>query len=508
MNSESRTINSIRNSYINIISQILIILLNFISRSIFIKILSVDYLGVNGLFSNILTMLSLAELGVGSAIIYSMYKPIALNDKETIRALMQLYAKAYKIIAVFILIVGGLITPIIGIFINEGNNIPNLKLIYLLFLMNTVISYLFAYKKSMLSADQREYVNSQYRFTFNGMRFIFQMIFLILTHSYIIYLIIQILSTFLENYFISNKVNKMYPFLLNKNHVELSKEIKEEIFINIKSLMIYKIASVLLDGTDNLIIGKFLGSTAVGLLSNYTLIIGSITTIVSQFFNSLTASIGNMVASESLEKQEEIFNTLSFLSFWLYCFCSIALLILVNPFITLWIGEEYTLSNNILLLLTLNFYISGMLNVCWSFRTTMGLFRYGKWRPLISGVLNIILSIGMVHNLGIIGVLLGTTITRILINVIYDPYLIFKYGFKKSVLNYYLNYLAYLLLLGVISLITCIFTKYTKQINILGFIYLSIKVAIIPNILIFIIFFKNKNLKFLVNRFLTIFYKR
>lgn len=504
MNNESRTKNSIRNSYFNITSQLLIILLNFISRSIFIKILSVDYLGVNGLFSNILTMLSLAELGVGSAIIYSMYKPIAQNDKETIRALMQLYAKAYRIIALFILIIGGFITPIIDIFINDGNSIPNLKLIYFLFLMNTVISYLFAYKKSMLSADQREYVNSQYRFIFNVFRFSFQILFLILTHSYIIYLIIQILSTFLENYYVSKKVDKMYPFLLNKNHVELSKEIKEDIFINIKSLMIYKIASVLLDGTDNLIIGKFLGSTAVGLLSNYTLIIGSITTIVSQFFNSLNASIGNMIASESLEKQEEVFNTLSFLSFWLYCFCSIALLILVNPFITLWIGEEYTLSTNILLLLTLNFYINGMLNVCWSFRTTMGLFRYGKWRPVISGILNIILSVIMVKKLGITGVLLGTTITRILTNVIYDPYLIFKQGFKKSVLNYYLKYLGYLFLLIIIFLITWRFTNYTKQTSLLEFIYLVIKVTVIPNVVMFIMFYKNKNFQLLKARFINI----
>lgn len=499
MKNESRVHNSIRNAIVGILSQCITIILNFITRSIFIKFLGIEYLGVNGLFTNILTILSLAELGVGGAMVYSMYKPLADNDEKTLQGLMNLYAKAYRGIAIFITIIGFILTPYLHIFIKDNSDINNISLIYLLFLINTVASYLFAYKRSILSADQKEYIVSACRYKVGFVKCILQISFLYITRNFTVYLIIQILCTVLENCFISYKANKMYPYLKNKDKVKIDKEITNGIFTNIKALMIYKICSVMLDGTDSIIISTFVGVSWVGLLSNYTLIIGSVSMIVTQLLNALTASIGNLVAKEDGEKQEFIFNVLLFISFWIYSFGSICLFVLLNPFIELWIGKEYFLSVTTIGVIVLNFYIYGMQSAVWTYRSTMGLFVYGKWRPLISGIINIAVSVILAKWIGLIGVLLGTTITRIITNVWYDPLVIFKHGFRKSVIPYYIKYMNYFIVLIKTTIITLIINRFIIGSGIITFIARMIICAMVPNILMVLIYFKKDEFKYLCN---------
>ena len=499
MNKDSRTKNSLRNIFVGIAGQVLTIFLNFFSRSVFISILGTEYLGVNGLFSNILTILSLAELGVGSAIVYSMYKPIAENDKNTLNALMNLYSKSYKIVGVSIAGVGVLIIPFMDIIIKDNKSINNLTLIYLLFLCNTVVSYFYSYKRSIITADQREYINSMYRYSFNIIKIILQIIILYLTRSFILYLIIQIFCTLCENIAISIKSNKLYPFIIKDNKAILEKSMKRDIFKNIKALMIYKVCSIMLDGTDNIIISAFVGVASVGLLSNYTLIIGSVSMILNQIFTSITASVGNVIGKEDNKKQEEIFYIIFFSTFLFYGFSSVCLLILLNPFITLWIGEQYVLSQFTVLVLVINFYIYGMQNAVWTYRGTMGLFVYGKYRPLFSAVINVITSVILVKHIGLIGVLLGTTITRVITNVWYDPIIIFKYGFKKSTLPYYKEYMRYFFILIVASITALFFSKVFIVNKLISFIA-KILICILSTLIIFIIsFFKRKEFKYLLN---------
>lgn len=447
MNSKGRIENSVKNSLLGVIVQVSNILLGLIVRTVFIHCLNVEYLGVNGLFSNILTILSLAEMGVGEAVVYNMYKPIANKDYVQIAKLMNLYQQAYRAIGGIVAVVGLCIIPFLNFIIKDQPDIENLTLIYILFLVNTVFSYFFAYKRSIFSADQQERVLHAFKLAFYVLRSILQIAILFLTRNFILYLIIQIICTGLENIFISVYANKKYPFLIQYRNQHLETSETKTIFNNIKALFTYKIGSTILNGTDNIIISAFDGVVSVGLLSNYTLITGSVQMLISQITSSLTGSIGNFIAKEDSSRHEEMFDKINFLSFLIYGFAFIMLMAAINPFIILWAGESYCLDYFTVLVLCLNIYILGMMNTTWTFRSTMGLFMYGKWRPLFSAVVNVVVSIFLANYFGLVGVLLGTTITRLTTNLWYDPYIVYKYGFQKKAYNFYRKWLIYLIVI-------------------------------------------------------------
>lgn len=444
MNTDSRTYNTIKNAIIGVGTQGISTILNFAARLVFVRFLSVDYLGLNGLFTNILTVLSLAELGVGSAIVYNLYRPIAEGDEKKIAALVNLYRRAYMLIGIVIAAVGIALTPFLQYIIKNMPDIKYLKLIYLMFLFNTVLSYFFAYKRSIISADQREYILSEYRFCFNVIKIIVQIITLFVLRSFLAYLFIQILATFCENCAIAVKADQLYPFLSKYKKERISRHERKTIVENLKALVIYKLGSTALDGTDNIILSAFVGIEWVGKLSNYTLVMGAVSIVANQIITSLTASVGNYIAKEKKERHEDLLKVITWGSFLIYGFSFICLCVMTNPFIELCFGKEYLLSDITVFIISLNFYIFGMMNSVWTFRTTMGLFIYGKFRPLVSAVINIIISIILTKYMGVMGVLLGTTITRLVTNVIYDPYIVYRYGLKKSPIQYYLLWIQYL----------------------------------------------------------------
>lgn len=450
MNTKSRIFNSIRNSIAGIASQGCNIIVNFTTRLFFVKFLSAEYLGINGLFSNILTVLSLAELGVGTAIIYSLYKPVANKDEKLIAALLNYYKQAYIIIGTIITIVGMCLIPFLKYIIKDVPNISNLNIIYILFLANTAGSYFFAYRRAIFTADQREHLLSEYRMFFVILRAIGQCLILVLTKDFVLYLLIQIFCTFAENIWISYKADVYYPFLSENKKEKLPVEITRKIKTDIKSLMIYKVGSTALDGTDNIILSSFVGVIWVGKLSNYTLIISAISMMTSQIISALTASVGNYIATEKKERYEELLMKMLYLSFIIYGISLICLNCMLTPFVQLVFGEKYILDFAAVFISCLNFFIFGMMNSIWTFRTTMGLFKYGKYRPIISAIINIVISIVLAKKMGLIGVLLGTTITRVVTNLWYDPYIVYKYGLKKSPFNYYLCWIKYF----IISLLT------------------------------------------------------
>lgn len=443
MNTESRINNSIKNSIFGIIVQVSNVLLGFATRTVFVKCLSTEYLGVNGLFTNILTMLSLAELGVGSAIVYNMYKPISENDTVKIAKLMNLYRDAYRIIGCVVAVIGLCLVPFLDYIIKDQPNIDGLTLIYILFLGNTVSSYFFAYKRSIFSADQRERTLHKFKLLFYVIRSIGQIIILIIFKNFILYLIIQILCTIFENISVAAFADIKYPFLKQYKKEYLNKDERKTIFNDIKALFIYKIGGTALDGTDNIILSAFVGVIWVGKLSNYTLITGSLSMLLNQITSSVTASVGNFVAQEKSSEYEKLLNRVTFVNFVFYGLSTVCMVTLISPFITLWIGNEYLLDFSVAFVLGINFYIIGMMNSIWTFRSTMGLFVHGKWRPLISAIINIIVSIWWAKYLGLIGVLLGTTFTRLVTNVWYDPLVVYKYGLHKKPYKYYLKWILY-----------------------------------------------------------------
>ena len=495
MKQETRLTKSLRNFNVGMIFQVATLILNFITRTIFIHTLGVEYLGINGLFSNILTFLSLAELGIGNAIIYSMYKPLAKNDKKKLTALMKFYQKMYHIISIIIFVIGICLIPFLPYLVKVDTPIPNLTLYYFLFLLNSMASYLFAYKSSIIIADQQIYITKVYALVFLIIQFVLQVLILCFTKNYVLFLVAQILCTFGNNIMCAYKANKKYPFILEKE--ELSKKEKKDIFSNVCSIFIYKISGTILNNTDNILISVMLGTVFVGYYSNYALIISSLIGLVAVLFTSVNASVGNVNAEDNSSKKHEIFNVLEFLSFWIFGYFSVGLILLLNDFITVWLGKEFLLDLPVVISIVLNFYVVGILNPIWIYRDTTGLFKDTRTVSIILAILNLVLSIILGHFLGLFGILIATAISRLSTTFWYQPLMLYKKVFNKSCSEYFIQQLKYFLLVILAIVISYIFTKCIVGASVWNFILKGIILTIITNIVFFISLYKTKEWKYI-----------
>lgn len=502
----SRTENSIINSTMSIITQILTVFLNFVVKTVFIKMLSDEYLGINGLFTNIITMLSLADLGIGIAIPYSLYKPLADKNNHKIKVLMNFYKKIYTIIGIVVLLIGLSLTPFLQYIIKDmPENIPNLRFIYMLFVIHSASSYFFVYKRFLIDSDQKGYITSRIIFVFSTLLSIIQILILIFTKNYILFLISSIIMVILQNIYISKKANSLYPYIKEKINDKLAKEDVDDIKKNVSSLFIYKIGTVITNGTDNIIISKFLGLIIVGFYSNYVLIVNSVTNLLNQAFNAITSSIGNLVVTTHKKRSKDVFDYLNFANFWLYALFGICLMVLINPFIKLWIGSKYVMNFSIIFLLIINFYVLGMQSVTNSFRNAYGLFWKAKYRPIIMVIINIVISIILVQFIGIEGVLLGTLISRLTTTAWLDPYIIHKYGFEESPKSYYIDYIKYLAIFLILSLITEYIVSFISISNFIIWIILAIVIVIVTNIILCLIFLKTKKFNYFYQKIKNIY---
>ena len=488
MKEKSRTYNSVRNIIFSLGVQLGVIILNFISRTVFIKILGSEYLGINGLFTNVLTILSLAELGIGNAIVYSMYKPLANKDEHKISALMNFYKKVYQKIGIIVLVLGVAIIPFLKYIVNTEQEIDHLYIYYLLFLANTVSSYFFIYKSSIINADQKIYIQKLYNFIKVVVQFILQVIVLLLTHNFLLYLVIQIVCTIGNNIALSIKADKLYPYINNK--VELNPTEKKEIYGNVNAMFIYKVTGTILNNTDNILISIFVGTVWVAYYSNYYMIISAMLTVGSLVFSSITASVGNLNAGNDRIKQQKVFNQLNFISFIIFGICAIGLANLFTDFIRLWIGSEYVLDSLTMISIVINFYIQGTLNPTWTFRDTTGLFKDTKWISVILAVLNLVLSIVLGKFIGIAGILMATFISRLLTTYWFQPYMLYKKIFKTSSRNYFIRQVKYITTVIVTAIVVHFVLSFIPQISIGMFIVKGcISVAI--SVVIFILVIRN-----------------
>lgn len=485
-----RSVNSIKNIIAGITMQIFVMLLNFLSRAIFVRFLNIEYLGVNGLFSNILSMLNLAELGIGSVIIYNLYKPLATKDKGKIISLIRFYRLSYNLIGVLIFAVGICLTPFLHVFVKEIPNIPNLKYIYILFLLDTCSTYFLGYKSAILEADQKNYILSTVTIMQQIVSNVVMIIILIITRNYVLFLISRVVIHVVQNILIMGIVNKRYPYIKSLNsEFKLKKEDRKKLFMNLRKVIVGKVGDYCVLSTDNLIISYYLGVYYVGLLSNYALLINAINGLIVQFFNGMTASFGNVVATETNHKKYSVFKKIMFLNFWISGFCMICLYVLINPFILLWLGENYILEHKIVLLLVLNFFILSVRTSINIPRNTAGLFTKDSFASLIEAAINLFFSIFLVKRIGIAGVLLGTTISAISVQFFTVPYFSYKYLFKERLIKYYLDYFKFL---GVIMLSLIITTYLCNSLflatELWSFIGKILLCCIIPNAMFLLIF--------------------
>ncbi len=455
MASKSRSRNTLLNTVAGIGEKVATIITGFIMRSLFIRLLGMEYVGVSSLFTDILSALSLAELGISSAITYALYKPIATKDNEKVAMLMNFYKRAYQLVAAIIMGVGLLLIPFLGYIVNDvPKEIENqLILIYVLYLINSAVSYLIVYKTSLLTAHQERRYVSVVNIIGTFARVIVEAVILLAlknvlepTPRFIVYLASGIIMTRLQNYAASKVAEKRYPELKEHKNLKLPKEEQKRIFKDIRALMIYKVCSSLLRSVDSIIISVMFGTVHVGYLGNYTLVTKRVNNVVNQFYNSVSPSIGNMAAESDSEKQYKTFRTLQFMAFWLCCFCSVSFFVLLDPFMHLWLGSrKYMLGPAICAVLTLNFYLSAIVHPVGTFRNANGLFVQGKYRPIVMSLINIGLSVLLAVILGnngtepvwgMFGVKLATAIAQIVTLQWFDPYLVYKNVFKKKLSVY------------------------------------------------------------------------
>lgn len=432
---------SLKNVTTGLIGQVLTLVLSFVVRTVFIQQLGATYLGVSGLFGNILSILSFAELGFGQAIVFALYKPIANQDEKMTCSLMALFKKVYVWMFWIVLLIGLSLTPFLPFFVKNINAVPNLHVIYVMYVFSSATTYLFAYKNSFLIATQNSYVSTIISYFFSTGLALSQIAVLLLTHNFLLYLGLQITSGILQNVAVARKTDKLFPFLKKKNPDPLPTEEVNKIKKNVKALAIYKIGTLSLNSTDNIIMSKFVGLLSVGLYSNYYLLQYTVSGLLSTVFGNLTASIGNYNATESNENKLKMFKVLNMISYWCYTVCSVCLFICMTPFIKCWIGDEYLMDTHVCFIIAFNMYIGGMLFASFNYRQTMGLFTQGKARPIISAVENIVVSLILVQYFGVAGVLWGTAITRLTTNAWYDPYIVFKRGLGISPIMYFIDYL-------------------------------------------------------------------
>lgn len=454
----SRTENAKANIISGIISKMVFMLLPFITRTCIIYYLGTMYLGLNSLFSSILQLLSLAELGFGEALVYSMYAPLAQNNHEKVRALLNLYRKIYRIIGGCILILGISFSPFLNYIIKgETPADVNIYILYYIYLFNTVLSYwLFAYKSSILAATQKMSITNKLDTFTQILLSITQTILIIVFKNYYLFVIVIPLFTIVRNIIINKITKKIYPMYFCEGILEKSelKEIKKRV----TGMFIYKLCGSLRSSYNSIIISAFIGLTVLAKYENYFFIVSSLIGIMTLISSGIVASVGNSIASESIEKNYRDFIKFYFIYELLTSWCTICLLCLMQPFMKLWVGEELMLGNEIVLLFCIYFYILKTGDICYVYRQAAGIWWKDKFRPIIEAIVNLGLNLFLVRKIGVTGVLYASIITLSTINFIWGGKILFNTYFKRSMIEYFRHTCIYLfitIVTGSITYCTC-----------------------------------------------------
>lgn len=443
--------NILRNCATGFLNQLLKEILRFLVRTVFIYRLSEEFLGANGLFTSVLNVLNIAELGIGGAIAFALYKPLAEQDKEEIKSLMAMYRKAYQIIGLVIFGAGLCLIPILPLIVKQRIEGLNLYILYLLYLVNSVVSYFFfAYKANLLVADQKNYIVTLFSSIVSILTALVQIIVLLIMPaqsaiSFYVYTFVSVLGSIVTNLFVSYQVDRIYPYIKEKDIAPVSDEIRKKIFRNIGALSVSRISRVALDSIDSIIISATLvsGLSIIGKYSNYTMIVSVVNSVFGMLSTSITSSLGNFLAKKEIQDSRRLFNSIDLLFKWLYGFCFVCLWTLLNPFIGgVWITEEWLLSDNVVFLICINFLLNGVIFAPMKYIQAAGLYWQARYRYILSAVLNIGLSIlfGVVLGWGLEGVILATTIALVGMTCL-DPYVVFKHLFRDKVVSYYLSHL-------------------------------------------------------------------
>lgn len=490
---QSRTKNASRNIVWGIVNKLITLLFPFIIRTAILKILGSEYLGLSSLFTSILQVLNLAELGFSSAVVFSMYKPLANKDENTVCALMNLYRKVYTIIGICILCIGVLLIPFLDHLIS-GSHPADIRLsfLYIIYLINTTLTYfLFAYKKSILVAAQRNDIVSNIASVIHVLMYFFQIIVLAFTKNYYYYAILLPVFTVLDNLIANYMGNKMFPHF--KCRGELDKEIKQDIKKRIVGIMFGKICGTTRNSFDSLFISMFIGLNAVAIYGNYYYIISGVQGILTTITVAMKASIGNSIATESVEKNHDDMMNFTFIYMWIAGWASVCLICLIQPFMSMWVGTKLMFSNSITVAFVIYFYTLAIGDVRNMYVEATGIWWEQRYRAVMEAVANLVLNAILVQYLGVLGIIIATLISLIVFNVVYGSQIIYQYYFvKQQVVKYYIYHIYYASITGIVCLVSYGICSFLSVYGVLGFIIKLCICCIIPNMVYFVCYCRLK----------------
>lgn len=496
MAQKSRTEYSILNILTGLGGYAVNTVIGLVCRMVFTRTLATEYLGVGGLFTNILSMLSLAELGIGSAIVYALYKPLATGDQDKIASLVKFYGQCYRVIGIVVGVIGVALMPFLHLLIEEPNIKESIYLIYSLYLFNAACSYFFSYRSSLIMAAQQNYIVTATNYAVTIGQSLLQIVWLLATREYIGYLIIQCVGGWVYNLTISHIAKKKFPYIVAKNIKPLEKEERSVLIRNVYALVIWKLCGLLVNSTDNIIITYFSGLAAVGLSSNYTLLSTTLNSLLNQLFNGITASVGNLNAVETKEKKLQIFNVINLANFWLFGWASIGIFVVSSDIVYLMFGRSYVLPMEIPFVIALNFYMVGMQNAVWTYKNTMGLFRQGRYLLILTAAINLFCSLWLGKLWGLFGILFATAISRACTNTWYDPYAVFRYGLGERVSIYYKKYGVFagiMVFTGGLCYYICSFVQFSPFVNV---VLKFLICCIIPNAVFLLCFYRKEEFQY------------
>ena len=482
----NRTVNTIRNTISGVFNKITNILIPFLTRTVIIYVLGMEYAGLNGLFSSILQVLNLAELGISTAVVWCMYKPMAMQDKELLCALLKYIRKLYYIIGYIIAVIGIALIPFLPYLISgDVPNDLNITVMYGIYLLYTVIGYFFySYKSTLLNAGQNIGIISNINSVIIFLQNLAQILVVVLFKNYYAFLILLPIFTLVNNLWISYAVKKLYPGITCKN--ELPKSTKRDISIHIKGLFVTRICNTTRNALDSIFISAFLGLTTVAIYGNYYYIMYAVTGVLNAITTAMTASVGNSLVTESVDKNYHDMRKFNFLFNWIVGGCTCCLLTMYQPFMKIWVGEEGLFPFNMVIIFCLYFYFLNIGSIRAVYHDAAGLWWEARYRAIFEAVLNLILNFTLTRTLGAFGTVLGTLISLVFINYIYGTQIVFKHYFKGiSVIEYFVDNGKY----GLVTLLACTITFFISN-RLFNNGWFGITIGFITSLLVFnIIYF-------------------
>lgn len=496
MNNESRTKNSIRNISYSLIITITTILLSGVIRFFFVRNFIIEYLGLNSLFTNIISLLSITESGFGVAISYAMYKPMAEGNVDKVRQLLRFLKKMYMYVAIIVLICGCCIIPLLPFIVKEYASLDiNFYIIYGLFLCNTIFSFFVAYRRSLFHCSQRADIEQKINFVATIIGNAMQLLCILVLKNYYLFVVCSLLQTVVSMILIICVTNHKYKEYLIDSPQQLDNQTRYGIKKNVFALLSHKIGGAILNGTDSILISMFVGLAILGKYSNYLLIVTALSKMLSIIVSSVQGSIGNVIATKSVEDSYNIYKRINFLYLWVVSFCTIGLFTLVNPFIECVFGQEYVLDIYIVILIAVQFYLQYIRSVLYAFKECCGLFWQNRFMPIIESMINLVSSIVLGKFIGLPGIILGTIFSNLLMPFWVEPKVLYKYYFNKNVGSHFKTIIINILITCSIS---CICYFIINLITINNIIALSIKFIIciiVSNLLIIIAYSPTKDLR-------------